>query len=408
MKRVSCRIFTVGNELLIGETVDTNSAAMARGLAACGVEVVRKEALPDDVKVIADAVNSGTADITLLTGGLGPTPDDLTRDALASAFGVPLREDKRQVRRIKSFFKKFRRKAVACNFVQAQVPLGFRAINNDFGTAPVLFREKPFIAALPGVPRELERLMPAIVVPLIRKNFACPRLYIEEIRTTGIGESMLYDRIRRIPIPRDVSFASLPESGGVVIRLLGRDRNLIAGIAGKIRARVAGFVYGGRGESLESALLKTFVRGKLTLALAESCTGGLISSRITSVPGSSKYFLGGVVSYGNTLKEKFLGVSREVLKEKGAVSGETALSMARGIRERACADIGAAVTGIAGPNGGTKEKPVGTVFIAVVSDRDEIVEPFRFFGGRKGVQERSAAAAMFLALKMADKKAGHF
>jgi nicotinamide-nucleotide amidase len=126
------------------------------------------------------------------------------------------------------------------------------------------------------------------------------------------------------------------------------------------------------------------------------------------VPGSSKYFLGGVVSYGNTLKEKFLGVSREVLKEKGAVSGETALSMARGIRERACADIGAAVTGIAGPNGGTKEKPVGTVFIAVVSDRDEIVEPFRFFGGRKGVQERSAAAAMFLALKMADKKAGHF
>ena len=399
MKNISCRIFTVGNELLIGETVDTNSAAISRHMTSCGVEVARKETLPDDIAVIADAINGAGADITILTGGLGPTPDDMTREGLARAFGVPMREDKHQVQRLRGFFRKFKRKAVACNFAQAQVPLGFKAIDNPFGTAPVLFREKPFIVALPGVPRELEGLMPKVVLPLIRRNFACPVIHIREIRTTGIGESMLFDRIKHIAIPKDVSFSSLPETGGVIIRLLGRNRKAVAGIAGKIRARAAEFAYGGRDDSLEKAVLKTFVQKRLTLALAESCTGGRIASRLTSVPGSSNYFLGGVVSYSNALKERLLGVPSAVLREKGAVSGETALSMARGVKERTGAGVALAVTGIAGPDGGTKNKPVGTVFIAVVTGKKEAVERFWFFGERRAVQERSATAALFMLLK---------
>ena len=268
MQKITCRILTIGNELLLGETIDTNSASISRYLAGSGVEVVRKESLPDEIEVISNAIKYATEDILVLTGGLGPTPDDLTRDALANAFSVKLNNDSHQVARIRGFFKKLKRDMAACNLLQASVPQGFKAIDNDFGTAPVLFSKKPFIVALPGVPRELEQLMPSVVIPLIRKNFRCPNLYIEEIKTTGIGESLLYDRIKNIPVPKGVTFASLPEYSGVTLRFTGMDRKEVQDIYLKVKSRVHEFVYGKRGDTLERLIKDLFVKKNKTLAAA--------------------------------------------------------------------------------------------------------------------------------------------
>lgn len=399
MRPITCRILAIGNELLIGETVDTNSAAMSRHLSGLGVTVTAKQCLPDIAKEIIQAVRTAQEDILLLTGGLGPTPDDLTRDALAQAFDVKLKTDPRQVGRIRSFFKRFKRKMAPCNLTQALVPEGFSALNNDFGTAPVLFRSKPFIAALPGVPRELEKLMPGLIVPLIQKHFKCPKLYFREIKTSGIGESSLYDRIRHLPIPEGVVFASLPELSGVTLRLSGRKKKVIAILAEKMARCVSEKVFGYAGDTLESVVQSLCLKKRIMLATAESCTGGLIASRLTSLSGSSEYFVGGVVSYSNALKETFLNVPPETLQKYGAVSPETARAMVRGIRQTTGADIGVAVTGIAGPGGGTAEKPVGTVFIAVSFGAETVVEKYFFMGDRKAVQERTCAAALFKVFK---------
>ena len=389
-KTVTCRLLAVGNELLLGEVVDTNTAFMARALTEIGVTVAAKETLPDTLSVIVKSLKGAREDIVILCGGLGPTSDDLTRNALAKAFGAKLKLDNRQFDRMVAFFSSLHRPMAACNRVQALIPDGFRAVDNPNGTAPALFRERPFLFALPGVPRELEALMKISVVPEIRRAFRLPELPIEEIKTSGIGESVLFETIKDIKIPRGVTFASLPELGGVVLRLWGQDRRTVKALAKRMAQRVREYVYGNRGDSLESVLLAGFVRKKQTLALAESCTGGLVSSRLTAIPGSSRCFLGGVVAYGNALKMKLLGVRARTLKTHGAVSAECAREMAEGARARTGADVAAAVTGIAGPEGGTTEKPVGTVFIACASRRGTAVKRLSLWGNRKAVQERSA------------------
>ncbi|MFH0922024.1 MAG: CinA family nicotinamide mononucleotide deamidase-related protein [Fibrobacterota bacterium] len=398
---VTCRLLAVGNELLLGEVVDTNTAFMARRLTENGVTVSAKETLPDTLSAIVRAVRSAREDIILLCGGLGPTPDDLTRHALARAFSSTCTLDARQLERIAGFFSRIGRPMAACNRVQAMIPGGFAAVDNPHGTAPALFRKKPFIFALPGVPRELEALMKESVLPEIRKAFCLPVLHIEEVRTLGIGESTLFEKIEDIKIPKGVTFASLPELGAVVLRLWGPDRKAVSSVARKIAMRVRPHVYGHRGDTLESVIQARFIRANRTLALAESCTGGRVASRLTAVPESSRYFLGGVVAYSNALKMKFLGVKAATLKKHGAVSAECAREMAEGARQRMGADVAASVTGIAGPDGGTDAKPVGTVFMACASRKGTEVQSLNLWGSRKAVQERSVSAVLGMLHKAA-------
>lgn len=395
----TCRIITVGDEILNGSTIDTNSAAISRALMELGIETVAKLAVPDVPRTIARAVTDSRENILILTGGLGPTPDDRTREGLAQAFKTTLRKDPEVCRRLDAFFAKIKRKVVECNYLQALVPGGFRAIHNPFGTAPILFRRRPFIMALPGVPREVTGALPLIVMPEIRKAFRCPKLFMEEIKTSGIGESMLYDRIRHLPLEGEVKFASLPEISGVILRLSGRNRGQVTGLARKIRSLMKEHVYGRQGDTLESVIQRLMIKKRLTLAVAESCTGGLISSRLVSVARSSAYFLGGAVTYANSLKTGITGVPVRTLKRFGAVSAETAQAMARGVRKKTGADVGLSVTGIAGPTGGTREKPVGLVYVGLSTGKTDQVEQFNFFGDRQAIRERAAAAAMFLVIR---------
>jgi nicotinamide-nucleotide amidase len=395
-KPVTCRLLAVGNELLLGEVVDTNTAFMARRLTEAGVTVCAKETLPDTEKTIVTSLRNAHEDVVLLCGGLGPTSDDLTRNALARAFYTGLKLDSRQFERIAAFFSRIGRPMAVCNKVQAMIPGGFKAVDNPNGTAPALFRKKPFVFALPGVPRELEALMETSVIPEIKRAFRLPHLHIEEIKTSGIGESSLFERIEDIKIPKGVTFASLPELSGVVLRLWGLNPAQVKAVSRKIADRVKEHVYGGKGDTPESVIQAKFLRKKQTLALAESCTGGLVASRLTMVAGSSGYFLGGVTAYSNDLKMKFLGVRASTLKRFGAVSPETAREMAEGLRRRTGADMAASVTGIAGPGGGSKEKPVGTVYIAIAKKNGTEVKPFKFWGNRKAIQERTAGAMLTL------------
>ena len=393
-EKISATLITVGNEVLFGETVDTNAAFMGRLLTEAGVDIKRKISVPDDIRAIAREIRQSVSDILILTGGLGPTTDDLTREALALAFKVKLCEGPRQRKRLLAFFRRFRRPLAQCNFRQAMVPQGFTALDNSAGTAPVLFKRRPFIFALPGVPHEMEAAMRETVIPGIKAAFHLPPIHHVEIKTLGIGESSLQERIQDLKPPPSVTLAFLPEFSGVMIRLSGKDKKELARFALSIGKRCKEFIYAGRGETLEGILLERFVREKRTLAVAESCTGGRISAKLTAIPGSSAYFLGGVVAYGNSLKQKLLDVPGRILSQKGAVSGECALAMAKGVRKRTRADVGLSITGIAGPSGGSKEKPVGTVFIAVASGKESRVEKFLLFGKRNQIQERAAYAAL--------------
>ncbi|MBL8024821.1 MAG: CinA family nicotinamide mononucleotide deamidase-related protein [Fibrobacteres bacterium] len=399
MKTITARLLMVGNELLSGKTIDTNAAMAARALTDIGVEVTSKETLPDILEPIVSAIKRTKEDILLISGGLGPTSDDLTRSAIAKAFNVKLKRDEAQMKRLEDFFTKVKRPFAACNYVQADVPAGFTAINNDFGTAPALFKKKPFVFALPGVPRELEGLLAKVVIPAIKKNFKVPELYTEEVRTTGIGESLLFEKIGYLTDTKGVTFGSLPEIQGVILRFSGRDKKTVKAVADKVRKRCSDFVYGGYGETIAGVLQNIFLKRKESAAFAESCTGGMMSSRIVSIPGSSEWFKGSAVTYSNSAKQKLLGVKAKTLSSKGAVSEETVLEMANGALKAFSSDWSVAISGIAGPTGGTTEKPVGTVCIAVCGPNTQKSTTLKLFGGRDAVRERATAAALFMLYK---------
>jgi nicotinamide-nucleotide amidase len=399
MKPITARIITVGSELVTGLTVDTNAAYIARALTRAGVTVAEKVSVPDHVPAVARALKSGRAHVTIVSGGLGPTTDDLTREALAKAFNAPLKQDPAQVRRITRFFRKINRPLAACNLNQAMVPKGFRAVNNPRGTAPMLVRERPFVFAVPGVPREAQKLMEEKIIPAVRRKYRLKPLRHLEIRTSGIGESSLQDLLGDLTPPKGTDLAFLPDLSGVTLRLSGRDKKTLSRFAARLKRRCGRFVYGASGDTLELALYRLFFRKKLTLAVAESCTGGLVASKLVSVPGSSAYFNAGTVTYSNRAKKLFLGVPQRILTRHGAVSAETALAMARGLQKKTGARVTLAITGIAGPSGGTKAKPVGTVYIAVAAKGRAEARHFRFFGDREAVRERAAYAGMEMVRK---------
>jgi nicotinamide-nucleotide amidase len=404
----------IGDELLVGHTVNTNGAWLGGELSALGFKVLKQAVVGDGVEVIQDAVRAGmeVADLVLLTGGLGPTPDDLTRPAVAALFGVPLVEDSGIVEELRSRFRQRGYEDLpATNRRMAQVPEGAVILANPVGAAPGLVLSGPegrMVVLLPGIPAEMRGLFSEGVAPFLTRAFGA-RLrptYHRVIHTTGIPESLLAQEMGRAlpPDPGPVSIAYLPDLRGVRVRLTAQVSTEDEANArfDEIERSIEGLLepYRYRSESgdLAQAVGIGLLNASATVATAESCTGGLISKRITDVPGSSRYFLGGVVAYSDEVKVRNLGVPRNLLERDGAVSRTVAEAMALGVADRFGANVGIGITGVAGPGGGSDEKPPGTVWYAVAIEGRVAARRERFLGDRDAVRERAAQAAMAFVL----------
>lgn len=380
MQLVKAEIIAIGDELLYGQIMDTNSHWISQELDLLGVKVVRKTTVGDNRTDILAAFSEAEkrADIILITGGLGPTQDDLTKPLLAEYFGCEIIEFPEAVEAVTSFFRRRGREMTQLNILQGHLPSCCTYIPNEVGTAPGMWFEKngTYWMSMPGVPHEMKKLMKDFVLPELPKRFDLPIIYHKVIKTVGIGESWLADLIKdwENALPEHIRLAYLPSLGHVKLRLtaFGKDRNqLIEEVQMQIDAvfpLIEKYIYGYDEETLETAIGKLLKNAGKTLALAESCSGGYISHLVTSIPGSSTYFQGAVIPYHNQFKSAILNVSSGTLQSHGAVSEETATEMAIGVRKLFGSDFGLASTGIAGPDGGSEEKPVGTVWIACAGE----------------------------------------
>ncbi|MDB5156127.1 MAG: damage-inducible protein CinA [Mucilaginibacter sp.] len=401
-------IITIGDEILIGQIVDTNSAWMAQQLNNAGISVKQISSVSDDKQHILTALAEAAkrADIILITGGLGPTKDDITKNTLAEYFGVGMVENKVALDNVLRIFEKYNRSMLEINRLQAQVPANCEVIVNKNGTAPGMwFNENGKVyMSMPGVPFEMMYLMEEEVIPKLKSLFKLPVIIHKTILTVGEGESFLAERIADIEdsLPTHIKLAYLPKLGSVRLRLSGHgdDESTLSteinNYAAKIVERVGDFVAAEEDIPLEKAILNYMAEKGLTLSVAESCTGGYISHLFTQHAGSSKVFFGGAVSYSYELKESILGVKNETLWQHGAVSEETVVEMVEGALLNFKSDYAIAVTGIAGPDGGLPDKPVGTVWIAVASAQKTVRKKFTFGNKRQQNIERSATSALFM------------
>ena len=399
-------IITIGDEILIGQIVDTNSAWIAHELNNIGIRVKQISSVSDDgqhiLTALAEACNR--ADIILITGGLGPTKDDITKKTIAEYFNANLVENAEALKNVTAIFSRFNRSLLEVNRQQALVPANCEVILNNNGTAPGMwFNENGKIyISMPGVPHEMMYMMEDSVLPKLKLSLKLPVIVHKTILTVGEGESFLAERIVDIEdaLPGFIKLAYLPKLGQVRLRLsgYGEDESFVKEkvneYAARIIERVANVVAAEEDIPIEKAILNFMAPRGLTLSVAESCTGGYISHLITQHPGSSQVFLGGAVSYSYELKERILGVKNETLWQYGAVSRETVKEMVEGALLNFKSDYALAVTGIAGPDGGTPEKPVGTVWIAVASGEKQIIKKVVFGNKRKQNIERTAISAL--------------
>lgn len=410
-------IITIGDEILIGQIVDSNSAWMAQKLNEIGVRVKQITSVSDDYSHIIDALSKAEkrADIILITGGLGPTKDDITKRTLADYFGsTQMIIHQPTLAIVSGFFLKRNLPLTDLNKFQALVPDVCEVILNENGTAPcMLFRkENKLVFSMPGVPFEMKYLMETKILPLINTEFSLPTIYHKTILTAGIGESFLADKIADIEnsLPDYIKLAYLPKLGTVRLRLsTATDATPVViaevdNFAVRIKESIPEFWVADTDIPLEKAILDIMENQQTTLSVAESCTGGYISHLFTQHPGSSRFFAGGGVVYTNTLKSKLLGVKEETLKNFGAVSEETIIEMARGAINNFNTDYAIAVSGIAGPDGGSIDKPVGTVWIAVANKEKTIAKKFTFNNKRILNIERSAIAALNLLLRLINEQ----
>jgi nicotinamide-nucleotide amidase len=399
-------IITIGDEILIGQIVDTNSAWMARELNKVGIRVKQISSVSDDkdhiLKALAEA--STRAKIIFITGGLGPTKDDITKKTLAEYFGVGFVENKEALENVERIFAKYNRPLLDVNRLQAQVPANCEIILNRNGTAPGMWfnNEGVIYISMPGVPFEMMYMMEGEVIPKIMANFKLPSIIHKTLLTVGEGESFLAERIADIEneLPPYIKLAYLPKLGQVRLRLsaFGEDeeslQKQVDAFAGKIIERIGAVFVVDKDIALEKAILDKMTEKGLTLSIAESCTGGYISHLFTQHPGSSKVFLGGGVTYANGLKEHILGVKHQTLEQFGAVSEQTAKEMVEGALLNFKSDFAISVTGVAGPDGGTMDKPVGTVWIAVSGMGKMLIKKYTFGNKRQQNIERSAVMAL--------------
>ena len=376
MQAVNAEIIAIGDELLYGQIMDTNSHWISQELDAVGVRVVRKTTVGDNRADILTAFEEASkrADLILITGGLGPTQDDLTKPLLAEYFGCEIVEVPEAVAAVSAYFTRRGREMTLLNTLQGHLPTCCTYVPNEVGTAPGMWFEQKgcYWMSMPGVPHEMKKLVKDFVLPKLSQVFELPVIYHKLIKTAGIGESWLADLIKdwENALPAHIRLAYLPSLGHVKLRLTAFGTNkeqLQQEVAAQIQVllpQIEKYVYGYDEETLETALGKLLKNAGKTIALAESCSGGYVSHLITTVPGSSTYFQGAVVPYHNAFKERILGVKSETLSSHGAVSEATVAEMAEGVRQLFNADYGLASSGIAGPDGGTPDKPVGTVWIA--------------------------------------------
>ncbi|MDD2955489.1 MAG: competence/damage-inducible protein A [Oscillospiraceae bacterium] len=393
---MKAEILCVGTEILLGDIVNTNAAYLARELASIGIPVYHQSVVGDNPGRLAAALQTafGRGDLVVMTGGLGPTYDDLTKETLAEYFGSPLREDAKSLESIQAFFQKIGREMTENNRKQALMPEGAVIFHNYNGTAPGLALEKEGKTAilLPGPPREMELMYETGVRPYLERRSG-QVLVSHTVHIFGMGESAVEQLLRpTISKMENPTVAPYAKTGEVQLRVTARAADKAAAEAmtqpavEQIRQALGNVVYGVDIGSLQQAAVQALAARGLTAATAESCTGGLVSKRLTEVPGASAVFGFGACTYANEMKEKVLGVSPETLERCGAVSPETAAQMARGAARIAGADIGISTTGIAGPGGGTPEKPVGLVYVGVWSRRHE--EVLRLDLGRGQMRER--------------------
>ena len=401
-------IISVGTELLLGQIVDTNAAYLSQVLSSLGIDIYYRSTVGDNAARLADTLKTALSrsDVVITIGGLGPTEDDLTKETIADALGDEMVADPVSEAKIRDFFERRGLPIAESNLKQALSPKHGQVVPNDVGTAPGALFEKDgkIVIALPGPPGEMIPMVDRYVTPILSERAASTsgRSVIKSrvLRVCGIGESAAEIKVKDLLASSNPSLAPYAKGGEVHFRVTAKSADedeaerLIAGLESKVRERLGEFIYGIDEETLETVVVRMLVERGLTLALAESCTGGLVANRITNVPGSSETLMAAIVAYANEAKTKFLGVPEETLRAHGAVSSETAQAMAEGAARNVGTDIALGITGIAGPGGGSDEKPVGLVYIAMRTPSGVEVTRNMYGGSREDIKMRASQTAL--------------
>ncbi|MCS6824815.1 MAG: competence/damage-inducible protein A [Cytophagaceae bacterium] len=384
MNYVYAEVITIGDEILYGQITDTNSAWISSELDKIGIRTLRKSSVGDNEEQILEILNAAEKRVQLivLTGGLGPTKDDVTKTSLAKFYNTTIELHEVALAQLENHFNKKSKPLNALNRTQAYLPKCCTYIPNRYGTAPAMWFERNgvILVSMPGVPYEMKNIMEEEIIPRLKKQFKLPHIEHRYIRTIGVGESVIAEKIKlwEEQLPPEFKLAYLPSIGQVKLRITGTSDNLeklnkdFSVLIDRLTPLIHEYIYSYTDENLEKTLGDILRRKKITLATAESCTGGYIAHLITSVPNSSEYYKGTIVAYQNEIKEDVLGVSAAILKAHTAVSEPTALAMAKNARIKFRSDVAIATTGILGPGGATLEHPIGTVFIAFSSSEKEI------------------------------------
>ncbi len=403
-------IISIGDELLIGQVINSNQAYIAEKLNSVGIYANKMTTVGDNENEIFEVFQNAfeTHNVVSVTGGLGPTHDDITRAVVCKFFNTDLVLNEEALENVRRIFERRKVSPTKINEAQALVPRSCKVIQNRLGTAPGYFFEQngKYFIVMPGVPYEMKAMMDEYVIPFFKKIYTGLVIRHHTLKTTGIPESFLAEKIGDIDliIPKDSSttLAFLPNPFGVRLRITSNAKteeeaeNKIREIENKIRNKIDKYIYAVGEIELEEVIGKLLAERKLTVSVAESCTGGLIADRITNVSGSSNYFERGIITYSNKSKMVELGVPSEMIKQHGAVSKQVAEAMAFGIRTKSNTDIGIATTGIAGPTGGSVDKPVGLVWIGYSDGEDTFAIQFNFGGERRLIKERASQAALEL------------
>ncbi|RPI02279.1 MAG: competence/damage-inducible protein A [Calditrichaeota bacterium] len=407
---IAVEIISIGDELLIGQTINSNAAWMGERLLEIGIHLNWVTTVGDDRDRILQALRiaESRADVILVTGGLGPTHDDITKHVLCEHYGAKLVFNQQIYDQV---FERFQKRGITMakvNADQAMVPDIAHIMPNKLGTAPgMMFRKGPKCCyVMPGVPFEMKAMMIDQVLPELKSASGSSTILVHHFMTTGVAESTLFEMLDNLPaIQQSVDVAFLPSLFGVKLRLMAKaespaaaEKRLAEGVT-RVREKVGKFIYADEDRSLEAIVAELLTHRQETVAVAESCTGGMVANMLTNIPGSSHFFNRGIVCYSNQSKIELLNVPESMILQHGAVSSAVALAMAKGMRQMAQTDYGLALTGIAGPDGGTAEKPVGLVFIACADHQGAVYERHQFANDRLGNKQRAAQAALNLLRK---------
>lgn len=395
-------LILVGTELLNGGMLDTNSLYIAEELNKYGIEIEFKVTIRDFMDEILKTIDYGkrNVDLIIMSGGLGPTIDDITKEAIAKYLDRPLIVEENELSELKEKFQRAKINFVDINVKEVEKPKGAITFRNDAGMAPAVYIDG--IAAFPGVPKELYDMLPKFLKWYSKeKNIDTDEIYIRDILTFGLAESLLDQEIRDFFTEDGIYYEFLVKNYGTIVRLQSKEsnKNKVEKIVEKIYNKIGNYVFGENADRLEKKTVELVKKLGMNISTAESCTGGMIASRLIDVPGVSEIFKEGIVSYSNDAKMKRLGVKKETLEKYGAVSEETAREMVMGLDS----DVAIATTGIAGPDGGTPEKPVGLVYIGIRVRNDVYIEKRFFNGDRMKIRERAVSQSLFSLIKILDK-----